>query len=412
MKLSLINEEVVEYQLSNGLTVYQYNDPYASEYYACYTTRFGANDLEFKGTKLPAGIAHYLEHVMFASKEGDFFDQFAKYNANANAYTSYRQTSYLFNVNEAIIESLEVLIKLVQTSYFTKEVVEKERGIISEEIAMYDQMPQWRIRNLMFESLCNVTNYKVDIAGTGETIEHITPALLQEIYDYYYQPENQFLVIYGNFEHLDIRAELERMQIQQSGHSLVRDQSVVETNLVHHKEAKLVMQQVSTNYAITSLKFDCTEQNQILDYISLAVFCESYFSNLNPVYIEMLQERKINQSLNYSLTVEHDIKFISFSYQSNTDIEQIHENICDYLKSIQFDRELIGITLNKIKAFEVFQSEDRMQFIENLVFMLNDEMNIESYYKTLEMIDVESIINNLDYLFSKFETSFVKIKKV
>jgi len=174
--------------------------------YALFATRCGSIDDSFRTradepfTMVPAGIAHFLEHKLFESEEGDAFEQYAKTGANANAYTSFDRTAYLFSCTDRFEESLEILLNLVTHPYFTEQTVEKEQGIIGQEIRMYDDSPDWRV---FFNLLCALYHnhpLHTDIAGTVESIRDITAELLYTCYGAFYNLNNMVLAVAGNFE--------------------------------------------------------------------------------------------------------------------------------------------------------------------------------------------------------------------
>ena len=147
------------YQIDHptGLKIFVYPKENSNSTYAVFGAKYGSVDTCFKRSDeqdtctVPEGIAHFLEHKLFESEEGDAFSRYAKTGASANAYTSFDMTCYLFSCTENVYESLEILLDFVQSPYFTKETVEKEQGIIGQEIRMYDDDPNWRV---MFNLLC------------------------------------------------------------------------------------------------------------------------------------------------------------------------------------------------------------------------------------------------------------------
>ncbi|MDE7390445.1 MAG: insulinase family protein [Lachnospiraceae bacterium] len=187
----------------SGLTIYVYpKDGYKSTY-AIFGTKYGSVNTRFKidgGEEItvPDGIAHYLEHKLFESEDGDAFARYAATGANANAYTSFDKTCYLFSCTEKFEESLEILLDFVQSPYFTAETVAKEQGIIGQEIKMYDDSPDWRV---MFNSLVGMYHkhpVRIDIAGTVESIAEITAEKLYECYNSFYNLHNMVLCVAGN----------------------------------------------------------------------------------------------------------------------------------------------------------------------------------------------------------------------
>lgn len=172
--------------------------------YALIGTHFGSINSEFihngKKITVPDGTAHYLEHKLFESEEGDAFSLYAKTGASANAYTSFDVTCYLFSCTDKFEESLEILFDLIQSPYFTTETVAKEQGIIGQEIKMYQDSPEWKVTMNLLQALYHNHPINIDIAGTVETIAQITPEILYECYNSYYNLNNMVLCIAGNAE--------------------------------------------------------------------------------------------------------------------------------------------------------------------------------------------------------------------
>ncbi len=172
--------------------------------YAVFGTRFGSIDNHFKvnGEEItvPDGIAHFLEHKMFENEDGiDTFKRYAEYGASANAYTSSDITVYLFSTTESMGENLRILLDFVSHPYFTKETVDKEQGIIGQEIRMYDDNPNWRLYFNMLRALYKNHPVKIDTAGTVETIAEITAETLHKTYAAFYNLHNMALCVCGDF---------------------------------------------------------------------------------------------------------------------------------------------------------------------------------------------------------------------
>ena len=147
---------------------------------------------------LPAGVAHFLEHKMFEDEDGDAFAKFAKTGANANAFTAFDRTCYLFTATEQLDESLDVLLGMVGHPYFTEQTIAKEQGIIGQEIKMYDDSPDWRLITGLCECLYHSHPIRSDIAGTVESIAEITPEMLYDCCKAFYAPGNMVLAAAGN----------------------------------------------------------------------------------------------------------------------------------------------------------------------------------------------------------------------
>ena len=203
---SVLKEEYFYMNHPSGLDIYVYPKRGYSSKHVIFGTNFGSVNNSFKlagaesYTVVPDGIAHYLEHKLFEGKQGDAFKLFAKTGASANAYTSFDKTAYLFSCTDNFEESLNILLEFVQSPYFTKENVEKERGIISQEIKMYQDSPEWKVYIELLGALYSAHPVRIDIAGSVESISNITPEILYECYNAFYNLHNMALCIVGDVD--------------------------------------------------------------------------------------------------------------------------------------------------------------------------------------------------------------------
>lgn len=203
---SRIREECFRIKHKSGAVILLYPMKGYSTAYALFGTKYGSVDTTFK-TKadadyvtVPEGIAHYLEHKLFENDECDAFELYAKTGANANAFTSFDKTAYLFSCSQKFEENLEILLNFVQEPYFTDETVAKEQGIIGQEIQMYDDDPGWRVFFNCLQAMYEKNPVRIDIAGTVESISHINKELLYRCYNTFYNLNNMVIAIAGNFD--------------------------------------------------------------------------------------------------------------------------------------------------------------------------------------------------------------------
>ncbi|AIQ69362.1 EF-P 5-aminopentanol modification-associated protein YfmH [Paenibacillus graminis] len=200
-----LQETLYHEVMDNGLQVYVLPKPAFLKTYATFATKYGSVDNHFKvagseETTVPDGIAHFLEHKMFEEPEGDIFATFASNGASANAFTSFDQTVYLFSATENIETNLSTLVDFVQRPYFTDENVEKEKGIIGQEINMYADNPDWRVYFGLIEAMYSKHPVHIDIAGTIESIATITKETLYTCYNSFYHPSNMLLFVVGGVD--------------------------------------------------------------------------------------------------------------------------------------------------------------------------------------------------------------------
>ncbi len=201
-----LQETLFHYRVHPGMDVYVLPRPGYQKKYAIFSTRFGSIDNCFRVepeqefTNLPDGVAHFLEHKLFEDERGNVFDRFAALGASANAYTSFTQTSYLFSCTANFEESLQQLLDFVQEPYFTDQTVQKEQGIIGQEIKMYEDHPHWRVFFNLLEGLYREHPVRRDIAGTVDSIAEITPNLLYRCYNTFYHPSNMAVFVVGDLD--------------------------------------------------------------------------------------------------------------------------------------------------------------------------------------------------------------------
>lgn len=216
-----LQETLYYAKMDNGLEVFVLPKPGFTKTYATFTTRYGSVDNHFRAAgkeevRVPDGIAHFLEHKMFEEPEGDIFSTFASQGASANAFTSFDRTVYLFSATGQVEANLDTLLNFVQNPYFTDESVEKEKGIIIQEINMYRDNPDWRVYFGLIEALYSKHPVHIDIAGTAESVSSITKEMLYECYHTFYHPSNMSLFVVGG---VDPEATIERVRANQAAKS-------------------------------------------------------------------------------------------------------------------------------------------------------------------------------------------------
>ncbi|MEE8141656.1 MAG: pitrilysin family protein [Planctomycetota bacterium] len=198
-----LRENVFMRRHESGVPVYFCSKSGFQKRYACFATHFGSIDNSFQRAgdpriDVPDGLAHFLEHKLFEGEDRNAFDKFSQNGASSNAYTSFEVTNYLFSCSRDFFANLRILIDFVQSPYFTDENVEKEKGIIGQEIRMYEDSPGWRAFFNLLEALYSAHPIRKDIAGSVESISHITKKMLYDCYHIFYHPENMILFGIGD----------------------------------------------------------------------------------------------------------------------------------------------------------------------------------------------------------------------
>lgn len=252
-KNNKINEELFFYESESGLKVYLMPKSGYMKKYAVFATQYGSNDNKFipigekEAIEVPEGIAHFLEHKLFEEPDENIFDKFSEFGASVNAYTNFNQTAYLFSCTDNFYENLELLIKFVQNPYFTDENVEKEKGIIAQEIKMYEDNPGWKVFFNCLTGMYHNHPVKTDIAGTVESIRKIDKEILYTCYNTFYHPKNMVLFLVG-----DISLE-EVVKVVDSSEKKDIKLDVEEITRIYPEEPKEIKEKYIEEKLVTSI---------------------------------------------------------------------------------------------------------------------------------------------------------------
>ena len=296
-----IGEEVFRATLPNGLPVYIVPKKGFSRKYALFATRYGGMDMRFEkdGQWLdtPAGIAHYLEHKMFDTEEGNALQELAKNGAEPNAFTSNAITCYYFDATEKFYESLEILLSFVSVPYFTDESVQKEQGIIAQEIGMIEDNPEWQVYKQLMQALYHTSPARTPVAGSVESISHITAQTLYDCHKAFYTPANMCLVVVGDVKPERIIASANQILPAKSG-PLLRPDYGAEEELTAAEHFVSVAMAVSMPTFLVGFK--CPPQHGGEQQHRLTTIGEMTYDVLkgesSPLYARLYAEGLINGS--------------------------------------------------------------------------------------------------------------------
>ncbi len=282
--------------------------------YATFATKFGSVNNCFVplGEKeeytIPDGVAHFLEHKMFEQSDGtNAFDKFALYGANANAFTSFNHTCYLFSCTEHFTESFEHLLSYVQDPYFTKENVEKEQGIIGQEIRMYDDDGQWVVMFNLLKALYHKNPVRIDIAGTVESIAEIDKDVLYKCYNTYYNPSNMVVCVVGDVDPDEVFESVEKVIKKDRPSGAVKSIFTDEPNSVCQKyiEAK-----ASVSIPLFNIGFKdnyLKEGDELLKReIAVEILSRILFGRSSKLYTSMYEEGLINENFGTDNSTERE----------------------------------------------------------------------------------------------------------
>lgn len=339
--------ECLHVKHDSGLDIYIMEMEGYHSSFALFGTKYGSINTRFRlrgeesYAEVPEGIAHFLEHKLFENEDCDAFAQYARTGANANAYTSFDRTAYLFGCSEHFGASLEILLSFVQAPYFTQESVDKEQGIIAQEIRMNDDEAGWRVFFNMLKSMYHNHPVRIDIAGTEESIRKIDADLLYRCYYTFYNLHNMVLSVAGNVkadEVLAICDKLLRPCDDQGLEQLYADEP--ESVVDRYVEDSLP---VGTPLFILGFKIKPKSGKELVKAELLAsTLLDALLGPASGLYNEMLNDGLINSEFETDAPFNGDGYFVLSCGGESHDPEQVRDRILAELaraKEEGFDRE-------------------------------------------------------------------------
>ncbi|BBI34370.1 EF-P 5-aminopentanol modification-associated protein YfmH [Cohnella abietis] len=302
-----LQETLWHEKLDNGLEVFILPKPGFTKTYATFTTRFGSVDNRFippggQEIKVPDGIAHFLEHKMFEEPEGDIFTQFASQGASANAYTSFDRTVYLFTATHEVEANLDTLLHFVQNPYFTDENVEKEKGIIVQEIDMYRDNPDWRVYFGLIEAMYQKHPVHIDIAGTAGSVRSITKEMLYDCYNTFYHPSNMTLFVVGGVDPQETMDRIKQDQASKTFSPGGTIERLFEDEPVQVKEEKKVLElPVSLPKCLFGFKEEAgdAEQDAVRLELATKLALEALLGASSTLYQELYDDNLISDGFGH-----------------------------------------------------------------------------------------------------------------
>ena len=295
-----LGEAVYQETLPNGLQIYIVPKAGYAKKYAFFATRYGGMDTRFclngEWLDTPAGIAHYLEHKMFDTEEGNALQELAKNGAEPNAFTANAMTGYYFDSTDHFEENLEILLSFVSIPWFTEESVAKEQGIIGQEIRMVEDNPDWQIYMQMLKAMYSASPARTSIAGTVESISYITAETLYDCHKAFYTPSNMVLTVVGDVDPHHVVDLAHRILPRESGPVIPRDYGT-EPEEVAQKEVSCQME-VSAPQFLTGFK--CRPAREDEDHLRMEIIgdlaCDILLGESSPLYLRLYDQGLINTS--------------------------------------------------------------------------------------------------------------------
>lgn len=387
-KLELIGTDTYVYyeKLPSGLDIYLLSYQNKNNYFMSYFTKFGSVNLEFvpngekKFIKVPEGIAHFLEHKMFEQEDGEApFEFFAKSGTGCNASTGFKATRYIVYGTNNLEENLEYLLKYINNPYFTDENVEKEKGIIAEEIKMYDDNPEWILTEEVQKALFKNHPIRNDIAGYIDTIEKITKEQLYQCYNTFYQPSNMGLVIGGNFEPNEVIDIIKNNTYlkDKTKTQLPKVKDVIEPLKVNKSFVEIPFHNVTNpkaGYAI-KLPIKGMSKEKLYEYnIYIGMILNILFGSSSKFREDMMSNNLLN-SLILERTIVDDYLIITFWIESN-DPKTLIKKIKEQFDHCQISEEEINRCKKVWISSEVIMTDNIEITVDNIINDLIEYGNI------------------------------------
>lgn len=407
-------------KLENGLEVYMLPYKNKSNYTMHYLTKYGSIQTTFipYGEKekitVPDGIAHFLEHKMFEQEDGvDPFTYAAKTGTYSNASTNFECTRYYFEGNQAFQDNLNYLLDFVGSPYFTDENVEKEKGIIAEEIKQYDDEVEWVFEEEMKKALLQKDNHRVDIAGTIESINTITKEDLYNTYYTFYQPSNMFLVISGDFKVEDAINTIKNNETLRNAKTnfkvkVFREEEPLAVN-EKIKELEFNVVNAKVGYGIKIPIKHIKDKYLFNLYIGLML---SIKFGLSSVFREKLKKEQLMTSFYIEREIVGEYLIIVFKADSETPFELIEE-IKKELANIEIPEEEINRLKKVWISSEVIMIDNINMSLENIVDDIIEFGDIipnkVEIFRSLNKKDYDKILSSID--FSNSSTVIIRPKE-
>ena len=397
-----LGETVWHKKLSNGLSIYVDEKPEYGKQFAFFATNYGGMNLRFRTEDghwqdTPAGVAHFLEHKMFDTEDGNALQILAVNGAENNAFTSSSITGYYFEGTRNFEENLETLLSFVSIPYFTKESVDKEQGIIAQEIRMGEDNPDIAIYYMLMEALYHHHPVRVKVIGSEQSIAQITAETLYRCHSAFYRPCNMVLCVAGN---VDPEA-VERIALQvlpaDGGSRAEQDFGQTEPEDVCCARLERAMEVSAPQFQI-GFKGDAPEEGKSLYQRFLAeLVCDVLFSSSAPLYTKLYEEGLINNTFDSAYESVPGCAFLAVGGESR-DPETVLERIMEEVERVaregidpalweRLKKAAYGSTVRRLNSMEDTCIELAMSHFDG-----EEYLRFTDIYQQIERTDGEALI--------------------
>ena len=372
-KLKGLDLDIYQEVLKNGLKIIFLPYENKKNYFITYATMYGSTVTEFKPVgskryiKVPTGIAHFLEHKMFEQEDGvDPFSFFSKSGTGANASTSFDTTQYICYGTKNFNEKLEYLLSFVNSPYFTAKNVEKEKGIIIEELKMYLDIPDYQLENKLRENLYQKNNKRIDIGGSIEDVEKITKEDLYNCYNNFYSPNNMFIIVGGKFN-MDEALNIIKDNVDSKEKVVLPEIKEVTEPLKVTKKEDSFEADINVSKLAYGIKIPIKDLS-ITDEVELDLYLSMLGSLLFGSSSEFRERMRVKKLINSLYSEKETIPYYKVFYilASTEDADSLLKEIKDEIKNINIDEESFERMKKVWIANEVRMTDSVDSFVANL----------------------------------------------
>ena len=405
---ALLREKYTYIKHASGLPIYVFPKQMSGTY-ALFATKYGSLDTTFaigegKPVTVPHGIAHFLEHKLFEAPDGsDAFARFSALGADSNAYTDYSKTAYLFACTENVEEALEELLRFVTQPHFTAESVERERGIIAEEIRDDEDSP-WECAYLnLLTALYHKNPVRIGIGGTVKSIQKITPKLLYQCYDAFYRLDNMALVVCGNVTPEAVLAVADRvLPNTREEKEPVRRIYPTEPEAVNRAriEAKMQAAKPIFNIGIKDNVLPEAPEERLRRDLSITLLNEILFSQAGPFYAELFDAGLISPSFSFGYSSTERFAFTCISGDSQNP-EAVYDYLIEYLEAVKkkglssedFERCRRVMYSDEIRAYD--STDEIANRLLSFVFDGSELFDVPAVLQSITKEELEELLHTL-----------------
>ncbi len=404
---ALLREKYTYIEHASGLPIYVFPKKMTNTY-ALFATKYGSLDTSFsmggKPVTVPDGIAHFLEHKLFEAPDGsDAFTRFSALGADANAYTDYSKTAYLFGSTEHVAEALEELLTFVTQPHFTEESVRRERGIIAEEIREDEDSPWERAYQNLLKALFHKNPVRVSIGGTVKTIQKITPKKLYQCYDAFYRLDNMALVVCGNVTPDEIVEVVDRVlppsfdKKEEVLRIFPEEPASVRCTRI---EAKMQVAKPIFNIGIKDGVLPKDPKERVRRDLSVTLLNEILFSQAGTFYAELFEAGLISPSFSHGYSSTEHFAFNCISGESQNP-EAVYDSLIDYLDGVKkkglsqedFERCRRVMYADEIRAYD--STDEIANRLLSFVFDGSQIFDVPTVLQSITREELEELLHTL-----------------